>query len=116
MAKLTKIAIKYREGNLPAAQALMDSPDNACLTAFPTAPAELHLSESDAFYLYQCDTAEDGNVIGIRAELRYTNDLEPEGLFGNGLWMLQLQLARMTRTDDAGNSYDAWCISSFKLS
>ena len=102
----------YCCADLAAAQALVDSYDNPCLEQFPTEPRQAHLSEHTPFELIRCITDDHGRVTKLYADIGWFAEKDPAASFGI-IWM-NLTLECMTRTDDAGNPYEAWCITAFE--
>ena len=102
----------YCLADLAAAQALVDSYDNPCLEQFPTEPRQAYLSEHTPFELIRCITDDHGRVTKLYADIGWFAEKDPAASFGM-IWM-NLTLECMTRTDDAGNPYEAWCITAFE--
>lgn len=102
----------YCLADLASAQVLVDSDDNPCLEQFPTAPRQAHLSEHAPFELIRCITDDHGRVTTLYADIGWFAEEDPAASFGI-IWM-NLTLECITRTDDAGNPYEAWCITAFE--
>jgi len=102
----------YRNGDDTAAMALLDTPDNPCLEYFPTKPVQAYLSEYYPFDVIRCFTDSEGRVTKVTADIGWSTEEDPAMSFGI-IWM-HFTLECITRTDDAGNPYEVWCIIAFE--